>query len=321
MKKLKKYAIFFLCIIVIFLISINILVTVYYNTLSNRVENLTSLKSKIIVLDNFKTTIVNLGHSQKFYLLSSNESYKTKYNNYLNDAFTSINKLAEENAISDSEKETLTNMLVEYNDINLSLLNGKIQLPLTAGMQTYLSKSNEIQINVLHEISNAIADNSDTTSKNHDSIATSINSQKNIIQILSSIISVIIGGPVYSLYKKYKNGELQLDEIINILDKEKIKVDNYSNIIIFTSLLNNHNKEMKKQWIEVKEKVELLQKNINDLKLKALECSSCPDKKFFNEIQSMEVQLLEIKLIIKQLPDYHEFIVGLTDSILNNKKD
>lgn len=178
MKKLKKYAIFFLCIIVIFLISINILVTVYYNTLSNRVENLTSLKSKIIVLDNFKTTIVNLGHSQKFYLLSSNESYKTKYNNYLNDAFTSINKLAEENAISDSEKETLTNMLVEYNDINLSLLNGKIQLPLTAEMQTYLSKSNEIQINVLHEISNAIADNSDTTSKNHDSIATSINSQK-----------------------------------------------------------------------------------------------------------------------------------------------
>lgn len=321
MKKLKKYTLFFLCISIVFLISINIFVVLSHNSLSTKVENLSVIKSKISSLDTFKTIIVNLGHSQKFYLLSFDENYKVKYNNYLSDAYDSLDKLSESNSISDSYKETLTTMLKEYDDINLKLLGNKVELPLNDEMQGYLAKSNEIQINIMHSISTAISSNRDTTSENQSSLSTSINKQKNIIQGLSSFFTVVLGGPAYYIFKKYKNGEIQLDDILNVLEKEKIKVDNYSNIITFASILNNHNKEMKKQWIEVRDKIELLQKSISDLKIKAINCDVSVLPNFNSEMQAMEIQLLEIKLLVKQLPDYHEFIISLTDSMINTEKN
>lgn len=121
--------------------------------------------------------------------------------------------------------------------------------------------------------------------------------------------------------KKYKNGEIKIDDIIITLDKEKIRIDNYNNILTFASVLNNHNKEMKKQWSEVKDKVELLQASITELKTKAVNANISPFSDFSSEVQAIEIQLLEIKLLVKQLPDYHQFIISLTDSLISNDKN
>ncbi|UZT08586.1 hypothetical protein ONV75_18460 [Clostridium sp. LQ25] len=105
MKRLKKCVIFFICIFTIFLISINVFVIFSHNTMSSQVENLALIKSQISELDSFKTIIVNLGHSQKFYLLSQDESYKVKYDNYLEDAYNSLDDLSQKNCINEDLKK------------------------------------------------------------------------------------------------------------------------------------------------------------------------------------------------------------------------
>lgn len=321
MKKIKKYSVFFLCVITLFILIINIFIIFSHNSLSSKVENLNETKAKITSLDNFKTIIVNLGHSQKFYLLSLDDNYKVKYDNYLSDAYDSLNDLSKSKFINDDYKDTLINMLKEYDNINNKLLVPKIELPLNDEMKLNLSKSNELQINLMHSVANAIATNRDDTSQNQLSIADSITNQKKFIQGLSSIITVIMGGPFLHILKKYKNGEIKIDDIITTLDKEKIRIDNYNNILTFVSVLNNHNKEMKKQWYEVKDKVEILQASITELKTKAVNTNISPFSDFSSEVQAMEIQLLEIKLLVKQLPDYHQFIISLTDSLISNDKN
>lgn len=321
MKRLKKCVIFFICIFTIFLISINVFVIFSHKKMSSQVENLALIKSQISELDSFKTIIVNLGHSQKFYLLSQDESYKVKYDNYLEDAYNSLDDLSQKNCINEGSKKNIKDMLKEYDAINVKLLDTKVSLPLSSDMQSYLAKSNEIQINIMHSISDAISSNQDSTSQSHSSLEVSVDNQKSFVQALSSITTVIIGGPLCYIIKKYKNGELKLDDIITILDKEKIKIDNYSNIILFASILNSHNKEMKNQWTEVKEKVESLQLSISDLKNTAANYNISILSDFTSEIQDMEIKLLEIRLLIKQLPNYHEFIVNLTDNIISTEKN
>ena len=321
MKKFRKYIIFFLCIIIVFLVSINVFVIYSHNILSSQVDNLSIVKSKISDLDSFKTIIVNIGHSQKLYLLSQDESYKTQYNSYLSDAYDSLNDLAENNYINQKDKDSITNMLKEYDSINSILLNSKISIPLNSEIQDYLIKSNEIQIEIMHSIADAISENLNNTSESQSSISQSLDNQKNFIHGLSSLITVILGGPMCYILKKYKNGELKLDDIVNALDKEKIKLNNYSNLIMFASILNSHNKEMEKQWAEVSDKVETLETSISTLKNKADNYNISILSDFSSEIQSMEIQLLEIKIMIKQLPSYHEFIVNLTNIIITNKNE
>ncbi|CDM70272.1 hypothetical protein CM240_3155 [Clostridium bornimense] len=299
MKNIRKLIIFLIGIFIIFLLAINAYAIFTHNSLSSKVESLSETKTKISSLDSFKTIIVNLGNSQKFYLLTNEDIYKVKYNEYLTSAYDNLDDLVKSNTISENDKTNIMSMLKEYDNINTSLSKCPITYPLTDDIQINVTKSNELEINILHSISSAIASNTDSTAKNHASLSASINSEKSVIQLLTSVFTVSIGGPLCYVFKKYKNGELKLSDILDVLNTEEEKVVNYSNILTFASILNNHNKEMKKQWLDVQNLVETLQNSIVQLKNKVNEAKIPLFSDTNSEIMDIEMQLLEIKLLVK----------------------
>ena len=97
-------------------------------------------------------------------------------------------------------------------------------------------------------------------------------------------------------------------------------MNNYSNLLTFASLLNNHNKQMEKQWLEVESLIDVLQASIIDLRNKLETTDTKSLKESPSQINDIEIKLLEIKILVKQLPNYHEFIVSLTDNLISTKK-
>lgn len=314
MIKFKNCAIFFICIFTLFLISINIFMLFSHKKLIRDVENLSTIKNNISSLDEFKEKLINIEHYQKFYILSQNEDYKKEYDQSVSDAYAYLNNLYDDKCISLESRNDIQNMLEEYEEVNLKLLNNK-SFPVNSETQNYLSKSNTIQLDMMRSISDAISDRRNTTSEKQLSLSESINSQKSFIQALSSITTVIVGGPLCYVFKKCKTEQIKLNGFSDILNDQKTKLDAYSDFIIYFSILNKHNKEMRDKWSETAEKIKKLEKSIKDLK-KEISHHHISSKK----IDSIEIQILEIKMMVNELPLYHEFVVSLSDSIIKIDK-
>ncbi|WP_244833502.1 hypothetical protein [Clostridium sp. BJN0001] len=316
MIKFKNCAIFFICIFSVFLISINIFILFSNNKLRDDAKNLISVKNNISSLDEFEEIILNIEHSQKFYILSQNKKYKKDYNDYLSKAYTYLDKFYDTNCIDSETKENLEKMLKEYDDINLKLLNSEINLPLNSEIKNYLIESNNIQIDMIDTLSDTILGTKNSVSKNNVSLTESIDSQKNFIQALSSITTVVIGGPLCYVFKKCRNGTISLSGITNIITNQKTKLETYSNWFLLSSILNDHNKEMIERLSEVCIKIQNLEKAIESLEEEIQKCSILSSK-----IGSLKIKVLEIKFMTQDLPYYHQFIVTLTDNIIQNEQN
>ena len=79
---------------------------------------------------------------------------------------------------------------------------------------------------MLRKISSLIAAKTDSSSENSSTISDSISSQNSIVKIISSFFTLGISGPIYYFVKKYKNGEISFNTIIDSINKEEEVIDN-----------------------------------------------------------------------------------------------
>ena len=174
---------------------------------------------------------------------------------------------------------------------------------------------------MLRKISSLIAAKTDSSSENSSTISDSISSQNSIVKIISSFFTLGISGPIYYFVKKYKNGEISFNTIIDSINKEEEVIDNYSNILTYINVTNTLNLQLEKEWNEVSDLIINLQKSISEIK-EQLSSITFQDKLIFEDkFKNIEIQLLEIKLLVKQLPDYHKFIVDLSQNLTKSEEN
>lgn len=318
---MKKFIIIVLAIIITFLLGLNIYIISSNNTISNNVDTLQTVKNEITLLESYSGNIVNLAHMQKSFLLTGDDKFKTQYSDSLSKAYEDIDTMLNQETITNSDKVELVNYLDDYNDLNNDIFNTNPSLPLSQENEDIVIKSDEIQNNMLRKISSLIAAKTDSSSENSSTISDSISSQNSIVKIISSFFTLGISGPIYYFVKKYKNGEISFNTIIDSINKEEEVIDNYSNILTYINLTNTLNLQLEKEWNEVSDLIINLQKSISEIK-EQLSSITFQDKLIFEDkFKNIEIQLLEIKLLVKQLPDYHKFIVDLSQNLTKSEEN
>lgn len=318
---MKKFIIIVLAIIITFLLGLNIYIISSNNTISNNVDTLQTVKNEITLLESYSGNIVNLAHMQKSFLLTGDDKFKTKYSDSLSKAYEDIDTMLNQETITNSDKVELVNYLDDYNDLNNDIFNTNPSLPLSQENEDIVIKSDEIQNNMLRKISSLIAAKTDSSSENSSTISDSISSQNSIVKIISSFFTLGISGPIYYFVKKYKNGEISFNTIIDSINKEEEVIDNYSNILTYINVTNTLNLQLEKEWNEVSDLIINLQKSISEIK-EQLSSITFQDKLIFEDkFKNIEIQLLEIKLLVKQLPDYHKFIVDLSQNLTKSEEN
>lgn len=318
---MKKFIIIVLAIIITFLLGLNIYIISSNNTISNNVDTLQTVKNEITLLESYSGNIVNLAHMQKSFLLTGDDKFKTQYSDSLSKAYEDIDTMLNQETITNSDKVELVNYLDDYNDLNNDIFNTNPSLPLSQENEDIVIKSDEIQNNMLRKISSLIAAKTDSSSENSSTISDSISSQNSIVKIISSFFTLGISGPIYYFVKKYKNGEISFNTIIDSINKEEEVIDNYSNILTYINVTNTLNLQLEKEWNEVSDLIINLQKSISEIK-EQLSSITFQDKLIFEDkFKNIEIQLLEIKLLVKQLPDYHKFIVDLSQNLTKSEEN
>lgn len=318
---MKKFIIIVLAIIITFLLGLNIYIISSNNTISNNVDTLQTVKNEITLLESYSGNIVNLAHMQKSFLLTGDDKFKTQYSDSLSKAYEDIDTMLNQETITNSDKVELVNYLDDYNDLNNDIFNTNPSLPLSQENEDIVIKSDEIQNNMLRKISSLIAAKTDSSSENSSTISDSISSQNSIVKIISSFFTLGISGPIYYFVKKYKNGEISFNTIIDSINKEEEVIVNYSNILTYINLTNTLNLQLEKEWNEVSDLIINLQKSISEIK-EQLSSITFQDKLIFEDkFKNIEIQLLEIKLLVKQLPDYHKFIVDLSQNLTKSEEN
>lgn len=316
---MKKFIIIVLAIIITFLLGLNTYIISSNNILSDNVDNLQSTKDDITLLESCSGDIVNLAHMQKSFLLTGDDKFKTQYSDSLSKAYKDIDTLINQETITNTDKEELVNYLNDYSDLNNSLFNTTPSLPMKQENEDLVSKSDEIQNNLLRKVSSLIAAKTDSSSKNSSVVSDSISNQNSIVKVISSFFTLGISGPIYYFIRKYKNGEISFNNIIDSINKEEKVIDNYSNILTYINLTNSVNIQLEKEWQEASNLIVTLQKSINDLS-EELSAMTLYDKlNFENKFKNIEIQLLEINLLVKQLPNYHKFIVDLSQNLIKSQ--
>lgn len=318
---MKKFIIIVLAIIITFLLGLNIYIISSNNTISNNVDTLQTVKNEITLLESYSGNIVNLAHMQKSFLLTGDDKFKTQYSDSLSKAYEDIDTMLNQETITNSDKVELVNYLDDYNDLNNDIFNTNPSLPLSQENEDIVIKSDEIQNNMLRKISSLIAAKTDSSSENSSTISDSISSQNSIVKIISSFFTLGISGPIYYFVKKYKNGEISFNTIIDSINKEEEVIVNYSNILTYINVTNTLNLQLEKEWNEVSDLIINLQKSISEIK-EQLSSITFQDKLIFEDkFKNIEIQLLEIKLLVKQLPDYHKFIVNLSQNLTKSEEN
>lgn len=312
---MKRFIIITLSIIVVFLLSLNIYIVSSNNTLSTNVDNLQTRKSEINSLGNYSTNIVNLAHMQKSFLLTGNLDFQTQYATSLKSAYSNLDELLADKTISNSDKVEITNYLNDYENINTDLFTTPPKLPLSQEYEDKVLKSDEIQNNILRKLSNIIATKTDSTSKTSSNITESISSQNNIVKVISSFFTLFISGPIYYFVKKYKSGEISFNNIMDSINEGEKIVDKYSNILTYINITDKINLQLEKDWQEVYTLVTTLQSSINDIKLQLSKLQLSDASTFKEKLEEIEMQVLEIKMLVKQLPNYHQFISELSKNL------
>lgn len=320
---MKKFIIITLSIIIIFLLGLNIYIVSSNDSISSSVDNLQSRKSEIDSLNSYSTNIINLAHIQKSFLLTGSENFKNQYSTSLESAYNTLDELLSNSTITNSDKVEIINYLNDYEIINNDFFENPPTLPLSQELEDKVLKSDEIQNNILGKLSTIIAAKTDSTSKTSSNISNSISSQNNIVKVLSSFFTLVISGPIYYFIKKYKNGEITFNNIIDTINEGEKIVDKYSNVLTYINITEKINSQLEKDWQEVYNLVTSLQSSISNIRSQLLKLQQSDSYTFKEKLEEIEIQVLEIKLLVKQLPNYHQFISDLSKNLTKcteNKK-
>ena len=204
---MKKLLIYIIILALVLVICLNLFLFYNNSSLSNVLNNSANTRNTIIELDKFKTNITEMSDAKESFILTGNSKYKENYETALNSAYNNADSLVDSNIISTEDKNTIVDLINDYDSINQSIFNSNITYPVSADMETLITNSSNAKLKVLHSVSNLIANHRDSLEKSSNSISKYIGSQKTFVSWISSIFTALMAIPPLLAKKFLKNSK------------------------------------------------------------------------------------------------------------------
>ena len=213
---MKKLLIYIIILALVLVVCLNLFLFYNNSSLSNVLNNSANTRNTIIELDKFKTNITEMSDAKESFILTGNSKYKENYETALNSAYNNADSLVDSNIISTEDKNTIVDLINDYDSINQSIFNSNITYPVSADMETLITNSSNAKLKVLHSVSNLIANHRDSLEKSSNSISKYIGSQKTFVSWISSIFTALMALPPL-LIKKFAKNSKNINSSINSL--------------------------------------------------------------------------------------------------------
>ncbi|NME82576.1 hypothetical protein [Clostridium sp. SM-530-WT-3G] len=315
----------------------------------NQINTNVSLREKVLQIDEFKSNITNMSSMTNYYIITQKESYRAEYNKNFTSALANINELYDSNYITKEDKVSLEDGLNKYNDLTnkFIFINRGTPLPITEDNKNTFLRLNDIKSNLMQDTSDVLARNIEISNSNSGTVINLVDNQNSLIQIIGGFITMILLSPLYflkknstiitDLIKRFVSNHLKKDKVSSTISEEKknndiIKCDDKLIECINSGYLNNletllterelmisnlkiiysHNKYMKEEWMKSKESLDSIEHDLIDLKKQLNHLMNKSDIPY-EEINVLENKLLKIRFLLEKLPEYHEFIMKLTE--------
>lgn len=348
---MKKLSIYFIILTLILVIALNLFLFYNYSSVSNTLNNSNNIRNTITELDKFKSTITEMSDAGESFILTGNTDYKSKYEDSLNNAYSNLNSLVDNNIISSQDKDTIVDLIKDYEFINESIFNSNISYPISSDIETLVNNSSNAKLKILHSISNLISTHWESLEESTNNISHTIGNQKTFVSWMSSIFTALMAIPPF-LVKKFsknfnkianstdsltasnqssstsKDDSSPLSESVNALEtffNFKNNIDEIKEVrdqliqnatlINFLNVVDFNNTEMAKNYTDCKNKLILITNKFVDIQKKCSENSSI---NVCNEINSIKIVLDELSLSINNLYNYNEYMINISKLLLNN---
>lgn len=314
----------------------------------NQINANMNLREKALQIDEFKSNITDMSSMADYYMITKNESYKEAYDRNFNSVVNNVNELYDSNYITKEDKISLEDRLNKYNYlINECIFTKKDEACiLTDNNKSIFLKLNDIKYSLIEDSSDVLAKNIEISNSNSGTVLNLVDNQNSLIQIVGGVITMIFLSPLYflkknstlitDLIKGFISSHLRKDKSTSPTNKEDknnttkcdekliecINSGYLSNLetllterelmISNLKIIYSHNKYMKEEWIESKESLNSIEQDLLDLKNQLnylMNKSDIP----YERINVLENKLLKIRFKLEKLPEYHEFIMKLTE--------
>lgn len=346
----KKSIVIVSSIIISVLIGLNIyMYTKSYSVSQYIYQNNVNAKG-IVLIDKFRVNINRMSQAQKLYLVTSKEEYKKEYENILENVYSSIEELEKSNSIDDIEKEELIMVLDEYSDMEKTMSNLIKGEVISENLEKAVIESNQAQLNILKQLDKSVDKTKENLVKQNDSFVSQINTQKNTVQILSTIITAIGSSFIYYIKKNPAKFGTKVGKIISSIDDEEKDTgicigNNIKKIEAEIIEIEKEAKQSKKCMLELLnheknlEGIRLINNEANNLKAKLLEgdeilakidfllkkliidieeIKECSEQIQAEKIRNIEEVMVDLRILFETLPIYSSIILDISTNIKNN---
>lgn len=347
---MKKLFIYFIILTLVLVISLNLFLFYNSSSLSSTLSDSNNIRSTITELDKFKTTITEMSDAQEAFILTGNSKYKATYETSLNSAYDNANSLADNNIISTEDKDTITDLIKDYDCINESIFNSDISYPVSSDFETLVNNSSNAKLKILHSVSNLIAAHRESLEESSNSISHTIGNQKTFVSWISSIFTALIAIPPL-LIKKFSKNSNNISTTINSLTSSNTTTSNNNadssslsdsisaletffnfqnnvdevkevrnqliqnaTLINYLNVVDFNNSEMSKNYNHCKNELSSI---INEFVNIEKKCSEDSSIDICNEIKSIKIALDNLSLSINNLYKYNEYMINISKLLLN----
>lgn len=312
--------------IIVLLLGISVYAYMTNQKISNYIEDNASLRKKILVLTDLRTDVVKASQTERLYILTQKDSYKKEFDESITNLYKEVDNLYKESYINSSEKKKLVYTLDEFKNVSANYSNhytSNNYTTIDANVEKLIIDYNKSQLNILNEITLDITSDDETFTEKDSSISSNSNFQTKAIQGVSSAITVIVSGFLY--YFKKKLNKDNVDKVNNEPDLSTIS-DMKDKIIKSEVLLSNANL-LYKESVKLKnqcEKTEIILSEIDSymkkLRGKIDDISDYPTSAQKIILDDIDKQLIELKILFKSLPNYNDFIIDISNNMLDKDK-
>ncbi|WP_304681163.1 hypothetical protein [uncultured Clostridium sp.] len=347
---MKKLSIYFIILTLILVITLNLFLFYNYSSVSSTLNNSNNIRNTITELDKFKSTITEMSDAGEAFILTGNIKYKSDYEDSLNNAHNNLNSLVDNNIISSQDKDTIVDLIKDYESINESIFNSNISYPISSDVETLVNNSSNAKLKILHSVSSLISTHWESLEESTNNISHTIGNQKTFVSWISSIFTALMAIPPFLVKKFSKNfnkitnstnslnasnqsdssnkDDSSLSESVNALEtffNFKNNVDEIKEVrdqliqnatlINFLNVVDFNNAEMSKNYTDCKNKLSLI---INEFVNIEKKCSEDSSLNICDEINSIKNVLDELSLSINNLYNYNEYMINISKLLLNN---
>lgn len=351
---MKKLLIYIILLAITLIIAIDLFVFYNNSTLSNTLSDSDDIRNTITELDNFKTTITEMGDFQESFIVTGNSKYKDDYETNLNNAYDYSDTLLNNEIISEEDKNTLVDLIKDYDSINQVIFDSTITYPASKDFETLITNSNNAKLKIIDSVDNLIAGHRDSLEESSNNISESIGNQKTFVGWISSIFTALMAIPPLLGKMLIKNSKGISNEITSLTssnttnsnnnDESSHSPNSISTLETFFNFQNNaeevkevrnqliqnatlinylnvvdfNNLEMSKNYNDCKNQLSSIINEFINIEKKYSEDSSIA---IYNEIESIKSALDKLSNSINNLYNYNEYMINISKLLLNKSVD